>query len=136
MLQFALSIRQPWAWAIIHAGKDIENRSWLTTFRGRFFIHAAKGLTRSEYDDFIAFTGFTGDRFRFVFPGGVACPPAEELQRGGIIGEAELIDCVREHSSPWFIGKYGFVLRNARPLPFRPLRGELGFFVVEPEVQT
>ncbi len=23
----ALSIRQPWAWAIIHAGKDVENRS-------------------------------------------------------------------------------------------------------------
>lgn len=24
----ALSIRQPWAWAILCAGKDIENRSW------------------------------------------------------------------------------------------------------------
>ncbi len=23
----ALSIRQPWAWAVIHAGKDVENRS-------------------------------------------------------------------------------------------------------------
>ena len=22
----ALSVRQPWAWAIIHGGKDIENR--------------------------------------------------------------------------------------------------------------
>ena len=26
----ALSIRQPWAWAILHAGKDIENRDWRT----------------------------------------------------------------------------------------------------------
>lgn len=26
--ELALSVRQPWAWAIIHAGKDIENRSW------------------------------------------------------------------------------------------------------------
>ena len=30
----ALSIRQPWAWAIINAGKDIENRQWPTKFRG------------------------------------------------------------------------------------------------------
>lgn len=28
--QVALSIRQPWAWAILHAGKDIENRDWHT----------------------------------------------------------------------------------------------------------
>ena len=26
----ALTIKQPWAWAIIHAGKDIENRDWVT----------------------------------------------------------------------------------------------------------
>ena len=23
----AISIRQPWAWAVVHAGKDVENRS-------------------------------------------------------------------------------------------------------------
>jgi hypothetical protein len=32
----ALSIRQPWAWLICHAGKNIENRPWRTQFRGRF----------------------------------------------------------------------------------------------------
>ena len=52
----ALSVRQPWAWAIIHAGKDVENRSWQAVNhglrrRGRIAIHAAKGLTRDEYDD-------------------------------------------------------------------------------------
>lgn len=31
----ALSIRQPWAWHILHSGKDIENRDWPTKFRGR-----------------------------------------------------------------------------------------------------
>jgi len=50
-----LSIRQPWAWAIVHAGKDIENRNWPTRFRGRFLIHAAKGCTREEYLDACAF---------------------------------------------------------------------------------
>jgi hypothetical protein len=44
----ALSIRQPWAWAILHAGKDIENRDWkpgnpARRFRGSFLIHGRDG---------------------------------------------------------------------------------------------
>ena len=35
-----------------------------------------------------------------------------------------------EHASPWFVGPYGFVLTDAKPLPFVPLTGQLGFFAV------
>ena len=49
----ALSIRQPWAWLILNAGKDIENRSWYTSVRGRVLIHASKGMTLAEYEDAI-----------------------------------------------------------------------------------
>lgn len=45
----ALSIRQPWAWAIVHAGKRVENRSRNTNIRGHFLIHAAKECTAKEY---------------------------------------------------------------------------------------
>ena len=38
MINIALTIRQPWAWAILHASKDIENRGWSTNFRGRFCL--------------------------------------------------------------------------------------------------
>ena len=51
--------------------------------------------------------------------------------RGGIVAVAEIIDCVEPHTSPWFVGRYGFVLRNACPLPFMPLKGQLGFFAAE-----
>ncbi|MCC7374294.1 MAG: hypothetical protein IT581_06545 [Verrucomicrobiales bacterium] len=44
----AISVRQPSAWMIIHAGKDIENRTWRTKFRGRVLVHAAKGMTDDE----------------------------------------------------------------------------------------
>ena len=30
----ALTIKQPWAWAILHGGKDIENRNWFTSVAG------------------------------------------------------------------------------------------------------
>lgn len=112
----ALSIRQPWAWLILHAGKDVENRSWPTRFRGRFLIHAAKGMTRDEYESAPAWI--------------VDLPDFDQLRRGGIVGSAELVDCVTESDSEWFFGRYGFVLRNVKPLLFVPYRGELGFFDV------
>jgi hypothetical protein len=36
----ALTIRQPWAAAIAHGDKRIENRTWPTQYRGPLLIHA------------------------------------------------------------------------------------------------
>lgn len=38
----ALTVRQPWAAAIAHHGKTVENRTWHTNWRGTLLIHAAK----------------------------------------------------------------------------------------------
>lgn len=121
----ALSIRQPWAWAIINAGKDIENRDWATRFRGPVCIHAAKGMTRNEFDDFVTLARAMAKRDLWSGP---FIPEPKELPRGGIIGVAEIVDCVEASDSPWFFGRYGFVLRNARPVGFIPVKGALGFF--------
>ncbi|TAG33252.1 MAG: hypothetical protein EAZ36_01015, partial [Verrucomicrobia bacterium] len=50
--------------------------------------------------------------------------------RGGIVGVADIVDCVEAHPSPWFFGPFGFVLANARPLPFVPMHGKLNVFRV------
>lgn len=115
----ALSLRQPFAWAVIHGGKDVENRGWHSDFRGPVLIHAAR--------HWHAVTPETLSRRM-----GIAVP--EELPRGGIIGWVEIVDCVIRHPSPWFLGPYGFVLRNPRPLPFTPCPGHLGFFDVTPDI--
>ena len=47
----ALSVPQPWAFAILWGGKNIENRTWETQFRGRIWIHAPK----SEWVDDIEY---------------------------------------------------------------------------------
>lgn len=121
----ALSIRQPWAWLIIHAGKDIENREWPTKFRGRFLVHASKGMTIDEYDDAREFCLYS-------LPEKIVIPEFNMFNsiRGGIVGEVELVDCVEDHPSGWFFGPYGFLLRDAKPLPFKPFKGSLGFFDV------
>lgn len=126
----ALSIRQPWAWLILHAGKDIENRAWATRYRGRVLIHAAKGMSRAEFEEGLATAH--GISATHPFPEGLALPSPEEIERGGIVGSVEIVDCVNASRSPWFFGPYGFVLRDPQPLPFRPYRGQLGFFEVRP----
>jgi hypothetical protein len=116
----AISVRQPWAWLIIHAGKDVENRTWNTNVRGRVLIHAAKGMTASEYLDV----------WHFANARGVQIPAMRALERGGIIGSVEITDCVINSPSPWFFGLYGFTLANPLPLPFRAWKGRLGYFEV------
>ncbi len=120
----ALSIRQPWAWLIVHGGKDVENRQWATRFRGPVLIHAAKGMTKTEYNDC---RDFVVREFPHIW-----LPPMHDLDLGGIVGEAEIVDCVQDSESRWFFGAYGFVLRNVRPLQFAACRGALGFWKWSP----
>lgn len=119
--EIAISVRQPWAWAIVRGSKDIENRSWVTSYRGPVCIHAAKGCTRTEYEDASELISLIGS--------GTSTPPGlKDIDRGGIIGVARIVDCVSVSDSPWFFGPYGFVLADVRPLEFIPVRGALGFF--------
>lgn len=116
-----LTVRQPWAYAIFCLGKDIENRDWATRVRGRIAIHAAAGMTRREYDAAVLFIRRITD---------IPVPPFAVLSRGMVLGTVEIVDCVSQSSSPWFMGTYGFVLREPRLLPEgpRPAKGQLGFW--------
>lgn len=138
-----LSIRQPWAWLIIRPDlvdpevraraiacgqiKTHENRGWATKVRGRILIHAAKGMTRWEWESGMATARHCG------VPAVVLEEHAafHQLQRGGIVGSVEIADCVDHSDSGWFFGHYGFVLRDPKPLPFYPVKGQLGFFDVQ-----
>lgn len=105
----ALSIKQPYPHHIFHDGKDVENRDWPTKGRGWFIIHA--GVSTSELAD------------------SQTCLP-----RGGVVGLARIVDCVTAMESNWFFGRYGFVLRDAFPLPLIPCRGQLGFFSLSTDI--
>lgn len=132
--QYALSVRQPWAWAIIHAGKDVENRDWRRPnpglkFRGRVCIHASRGITQTEYlmarkaiEDLPVLTADV--------------PEARDLVRGAIIGTVDVVGIVRKSdrdggpwgNSPWFFGPMGLALADPRPCEPVLAQGQLGFF--------
>jgi hypothetical protein len=55
--------------------------------------------------------------------------------KGGIVGVANIADCVSASASAWFDGPFGFALTDARVLPFRRAAGRLGIFDV-PDIAT
>ena len=132
--RIALSIRQPWAWAILHAGKDVENRTWYTLFRGPVAIHAAKDMTAKEITEFSKFLGDL--QLARSVASSVKGPHYGSLPRGGIVGVAEITGCVNRSGSPWFFGPWGFTIANARPVDFIPCKGALGFFEWQEEAET
>lgn len=114
----ALSIRQPWAWLIVNGHKDIENRTWRTGRRGSILIHTGNAFDTEGYLYVCQ-----------MFPDIIMPLDPNDFDLGGIVGQANLVYCVSMSDSPWFCGPFGFCLSDAKPLPFQPCKGKLGFFI-------
>lgn len=131
----ALSVRQPWAWFILRAGKRIENRTWQTTHRGPVLLHASKGMTRAEYAAGVEDAAVdTGEDYEAVIPG------PKELKRGGIVGVMDIVGCRPNPRSlsdlePWE-GDEGFAwtIGGVMPLPFIECSGSLGLWDVPEDI--
>jgi hypothetical protein len=114
-----LSVRQPWAWAIVNGYKPVENRTWATKHRGLLMIHAGLRLDEAGWCS-LAGAGF-----------GVAdvLPARDGFRRGGIVGYVEVDGMVTESDSRWFVGGWGWVLKHAGRLPeMARCKGRLGLF--------
>jgi hypothetical protein len=119
----ALSIRPAWAWAIIHAGKDVENRTRRCHFRGRFLVHASLELTSDDFDKAAQTLAAAGED--------AIVPREDEFATGGVIGSVELVDVIESCQSVWYQpGTFGWLLKNPRPLPFIPYTGRRNWFHV------
>jgi hypothetical protein len=120
-LPFALSLQQPWVYAVLHLGKDVENRTWRSRFRGRVILHASKTLDRAGV--------------QYLREAGFAVPG--DLLLGAYVGEVTITECrpVAACSSRWAFGPWCYLLERpvVYPAPI-PGRGQLGFYRVPEEV--
>jgi ASCH domain len=99
-----LTIRQPWAWAIIHGGKDVENRSWFTNHRGPLLIHAGSAFEPDGYEKVKQLASQPP-------------PPPSDFVHGAIIGVVELVDCLLDFQSEWAVARrWHWHLRDPQPL--------------------
>lgn len=77
----ALTIDAPWAWAIVHGHKRVENRTWRTNHRGPLAIHAGRS-TRSDAAAAAVFAEL-----------GIQAPTGEDLDllRGRVLGVVDVV---------------------------------------------
>ena len=131
----ALSVRQPWAWAIAVGGKAVENRTRGTRYRGLLAIHASKNVYREDLDNplilmAIAAHGFVIDEGPSSTGAVVA---VAEVAGWPLLGRVHAarerhLPGVRAGCSPWAVrGQFHIELANVRPLPEPvPCRGMPG----------
>lgn len=108
-----ITVRQPYAWLIVAGFKDIENRKYRTSYRGTLVIQSSKRHIPAD-SELAAIEARHSIRIL-----------REQLQYGGIIGVATLIDCVSVSDSPWFQGPVGWKLKDQREVPFIAWTGML-----------
>ena len=88
-----LTIRQPWAAAVLAGLKAVENRSWSTRHRGPLLIHAARRGRGDPTDDGLAY--------------------------GALLGVVELLDCVACRHTGGDPGEVGYAWVLTSPRAFR-----------------
>ena len=103
-----LTLHAQWAEAIFALGKDVENRSWATTYRGPLAIHASQRLDVTICE-------------------ALGLDPSA-VRTGAILGVVTLIDCVTDSHSLWALpGQFHWLFENPRrcdiPIPFKGQRG-------------
>jgi len=132
-----LTVQQPWAWAIIHGGKDVENRTQAWSHRGPLAIHA--GLAKPE----------KGNLASVVHRMAHGTEVPTELVFGAVIGVVDLVDVHASHDCVYTLPNGGpaycsvwaepncvhMAPANPRPLavPIRA-RGRLGLWTPDAEL--
>ena len=122
----AITIRQPWAYAVIRLGKRVENRGkpdpWRKAIGQRVWIHAGtwKGnAALTEMRDEVQAMAVLARR------AGVAPPPLRmvDMDFGGIVGSCQVTGVWRVDActnDPWACGPWCILLADVRPTPFTP----------------
>jgi hypothetical protein len=101
----ALTLWQPWAWAISDFTKRIENRPWVPPewrVNQMIAIHAGATFDASGADSI-------EDEFDVVIPRGW-------LPKKAIVAVATYKGFVSSSDDPWFVGPYGWVFDDVRKL--------------------
>ena len=127
----AITLWQPWAWAIAHAGKDVENRTWApprTVLGQRIAIHAGKRIARGA----------------FPWPDGVASPPDRTVTSAivavtrvaGSLRPGELFSPTRTPEIWWLPEQFGWLLAGTVALA-EPIRcgGHQGVWTLSREIE-
>lgn len=122
----AISIKQPWAWAIAHGFKTIETRTWHTPYRGELLIVSSLKPDVALMDWFQKETGMKVD---------------DQMEYGKAIAIANLVDCKSMIEADQdaalcdvYLGAHSWFLENVRQIEPFPVKGQLMLYDVEADL--
>lgn len=121
-----LTLIRPWAWAVAHAGKDIENRTWHPPrwlIGAHLAIHAGVKWDEAGASFIARVTGLP--------------PPDRAADSSGVIVAVARLVGVDDgtSASPWYVGPVGWRLAGIVPLPAPvPCKGALGLWSLPAKV--
>ncbi len=128
----ALTIKQPWAQLVMKGGKDIENREWPCHYRGHIAITASAKIDKAEVFSACDFMKSWIPKFSTR----IFMDEAMRHPVGCALGTVEIYGCVTDSDRPWFQGRYGFLLRDPRPLATPiPIKGKLGLWELPEDIE-
>jgi hypothetical protein len=132
---WAISVQQPFAWAIIHGGKNIENRIWQPKGikPGDKLAIVASKTWYPVYKDGreVRWKRIASD---LKLSGVAIMPSGADFLLGGLIGTVTFQGVARDKhlENVWAMeDQYHFLLGDPQPLPFRPIRGQLGLYQID-----
>ena len=114
-----LSIRQPYAWAVIKGAKDVENRTWRRNYLGRLYIHVSLKEDSEAIDEVVERVA----NHLVVSDADALADYRQHVEnaRGAIVGSVTMFGCAESYHSDGFEGRYGFLFRDTelfkKPIP-------------------
>ena len=162
----ALTLLPPWSWAIVHAGKRLENRDWKRgcNYRGPVWLHTSNApagppekVLRSgskAADEYMAgVSAMLSAIARTKVDTGPVTHGALLATRGMILGRANVVGIVdtdgwawygggfgrplTDVEAAWWTGGFALVLDDVIALPEPvPCKGALGFWTVPADIEA
>lgn len=131
-----LSIKEPHAALLLTPYKNIETRSWATSYRGEIYLHASKAIPSYRSDSAMwdrvlkLYSRYENENGKSLL-----------LRNGYIYAKATLTDCVEmtpeniaalnqdEIDAGYYApGRYMWVLKDVTPINLIPAKGHLGIW--------
>ncbi len=138
----ALTIKQPWAWAITNGTKRVENRTWrppLHIIGQRIAIHTSARIEKAEL---LAFSELGAWLEPTVNTLPVGCIVGTAIVKGYVVvndmGGVEVqtkgAQGYSPDKDPWFCGPVGWLLDDVRKVAPVTCKGALGLWDVSVEL--
>ncbi len=137
----ALTIKQPWAWAITNGTKRVENRTWRPLFDivgQRIAIHSSARIDKAELLAYTALGAWLEPTVNALPTGsivGTAIVAGYSVMEGNrITQQSKGTQGYNPRADPWFCGPVGWLLEDVRKVEPIPCKGALGLWDVPPAI--